>query len=142
MALSTKTRVGSAAATMCAGLLLFGTLGHAGARSDTTRSRPLVERPGCSSGLNDTGHFEQASTTGALQQDITLQVPATALVRVDDGGHVLAALTNTGCAPRPGDDLFYVHPNGSIDAATMRALAHHPWVGDFTIAGVYVLQDR
>ena len=128
---------------MCAGLLLFGTLGHAGARSDTARSRPLVERPGCSRTLDDTDQQDLGPTAGGLVQEVTVQVPQTAMVRVDGKGRILAAWTNTGCAPRPTDEIYLTRPDGSIvAAATTAVLAHHRWIGDFTTAGVYVLQDR
>ncbi len=64
------------------------------------------------------------------------------MIRVDGKGRILAAWTNTGCAPRPTDEIYLTHPDGSISAATTAVLAHRRWVGDFTTAGVYVLQDR
>jgi hypothetical protein len=76
---------------------------------------------------------------------IAVSVPAIALVKVDRLGRVLAAMTNTGRAPRTGDELWLVLPDGSIEAASpveASGLANYRWVGDFGSPGVFIAQSR
>ena len=56
------------------------------------------------------------------------------LLRVDGSGRVIGAATNTGCAPRHGDDVFYVRPDGTVVPAPAGAVDACDWVGDFTAA--------
>ena len=77
-----------------------------------------------------------------MQQDITVTVPRTALIRVDAAGNVRAAATNTGCAPRAGDDFYVIAPDGSMTLAQPGDFARQHWVGDFTSPGRYVEQDH
>ena len=93
----------------------------------------------------ESGHFDQvpinAIPVGA-QPVVAVSVPATAVVRVDDDGRVITAMTNTGQPPRPDDDLWLMHPDGSIESAPVEQFADHVWIGDFTDAGVYVAQTQ
>lgn len=73
---------------------------------------------------------------------VTVQIPPTALVRVDHRGDVIAAWTNTGCAPGPADDIWVEGPDGTIHRGDAAALALHPWIGDFTRPGVFASQVR
>ena len=68
-------------------------------------------------------------------QTITVTVERTALVKVDATGKVLAAETNTGCAPRPGDRVFVVQANGSLREALGFDSTATVWTGDFTHFG-------
>ena len=43
-----------------------------------------------------------------------MTVPRTALIRLDAAGEVDAAATNTGCAPRNGDDFYVIAFDGSV----------------------------
>jgi hypothetical protein len=82
----------------------------------------------------------QLPRAGQLQQGVAVTVPATVLVRVDHRGRVLAVATNTGCAPRSGDDMWLVYPDGSMRAVGAEQLLHRRWIGDFSRRGVYVSQ--
>ncbi len=73
---------------------------------------------------------------GEAVQTITVTVPRTAIVAVDDLGRIVSASTNTGCAPQVGDDLYYRHPDGGLTQAPTDELAGLRWVGDFTQRGV------
>jgi hypothetical protein len=67
-------------------------------------------------------------------------VPATVFLRVDEGGRVTAAATNTGCVPRSGDGVYAFQPSGLITAAGFDVTSCH-WTGDFTIAGRFQPQS-
>jgi hypothetical protein len=122
---------GIAIATLFAGLGVFGSLDQAVAHRETAHSPRLVERAACA---------EAKPPSTVPQQNITVVVPPIALLRVDKNGRVLAVATNTGCAPRAGDQFFEVRPDGSISLTRPSKLTERRWVGDFTKAGVYVAQ--
>ena len=138
MALAGKIGISISLAAACGGLMVFGPLDLAAARSGTSGSTGLLQRPGC--------HEHSRSSAGAPAseqpgtQTISVTVPSIALLRTDHGNHIVAAMTNTGCAPRPGDQLFFVRPDGSVVSAPTTELAHRRWVGNFTNPGVYVAQ--
>lgn len=67
-------------------------------------------------------------------------VPRTAVVRVDRRGRAVAAWTNTGCPPRPGDEVWVERDDGSLILSTDGALSSRWWTGDFTVPGVWVRQ--
>jgi hypothetical protein len=77
---------------------------------------------------------------GSAVQTITVTVERTALLKLDAVGTVVAAETNTGCAPRPGDRLFVVQPDGSLREAIGIDVTATAWTGDFTQFG-FVPQD-
>jgi hypothetical protein len=112
-----------------------------GDRGNPNRPIPLVEQSDCRD-PRPPAHLDSniAPQAVGVQQRISVTAPATALLRVDHGGHVVAAATNTGCAPRPGDDLFYVRPDGTVEPTPTSELAHRRWFGDFTEPGVFVPQ--
>ena len=66
---------------------------------------------------------------------VVLRVEPTALLKVADDGTVLAAETNTGCAPRPTDLLYVVADDGSLTPAEGIDVAAVAWTGDFTQFG-------
>ena len=66
---------------------------------------------------------------------VVLRVEPTALLKVADDGTVLAAETNTGCAPRPTDVLFVVADDGSLTPADGIDVSAVAWTGDFTQFG-------
>ncbi len=80
-----------------------------------------------------------SASTASRTQAVMVRTPATAMIRVDAHGGVLAAWTNTGCAPRAGDDLWLLHPDGSITAASP-SVVDRQWRGDFSQSGVFVDQ--
>ena len=73
-------------------------------------------------------------------QVITVGVPSVAILKVDRNGHVMAAKTNTGCAPRVTDMLYFVQADGSLRQGSADDLTNRRWTGDFTQIGVYVAQ--
>lgn len=66
---------------------------------------------------------------------VVLRVEPTALLKVAADGTVLAAETNTGCAPRPTDLLYVVADDGSLTPAEGIDVAAVAWTGDFTQFG-------
>ncbi len=79
------------------------------------------------------------SASGTVTQSIAVVVPPTAIVRLDDRGRVVAAMTNTGCPPAASDEVWHQRPDGTLERAPEGA-ADHDWTGDFTERGVFVAQ--
>jgi hypothetical protein len=131
MNVSRRFGVGVAVASLFAGLAVFGSLDQAVAHRENAHSPRLVERATCA---------EAKPPSTVPQQNITVVVPPIALLRVDKTGRVFAVATNTGCAPRIGDQLFVVRGDGSISVTRLSKLTQRRWVGDFTAPGVYVAQ--
>lgn len=98
--------------------------------------RTLAERIGCGS-AGGAASPDGADRTGDV---ISVRVDPTAVVEIDRFGTPIAAMTNTGCAPRPGDDLFIRNPDGTVEPVAAIDPPAHGWTGDFTRAGVYRLQ--
>jgi hypothetical protein len=71
---------------------------------------------------------------------LQVMVPSSAIVRVDHRGRPLAVMTNTGCAPRPSDQIWLVLPEGTFVPTVGAFAATVTWVGDFRTPGVYVRQ--
>ena len=93
----------------------------------------LVERPSCHPADRPSG------SDGEIGQPLTVTVRPTALIGVDALGRVVDAWTNTGCAPRPTDDIYVRSPDGTIRQGDRR-LVGHDWAGDFRESGVVVHQ--
>lgn len=72
---------------------------------------------------------------------ITVAVPPTAVLRVDATGRVLAAMTNTGCVPGVGDDVYLRWPDDTVTVCTTLDVSSARWVGDFTQPGEFVPQN-
>ncbi len=102
----------------------------------------LIERAGCDRAVRESGSAKPTDVRGDSRPVVSIIVPATALIRLDHAGHVLAVATNTGCAPRPGDDHFYLRFDGTVEQTSITRLAHRRWIGDFTTSGVFVSQRR
>lgn len=86
----------------------------------------------------------RAATTAAaeVQQSVSVIVPPTAIVHLDGDGRVVAAMTNTGCAPAAGDDLYVSSPGRTdLERAAWETVADHDWLGDFSLPGVFVPQS-
>jgi hypothetical protein len=76
---------------------------------------------------------------GALGQVVSVAVPPTAFIDTDARGRVVSATTNTGCPPRPTDDLWYRAPDGTITEAKPSALRGSPhWYPAPGLADTYV----
>ena len=117
--------------------MVFGPLDFASARNGTSGSTGLIEATQCSYPAPAHGAVDSGAPN---TQTITVTVPSVALLRTDHGNHVVAAMTNTGCAPRPSDQLWFVRPDGSLEAAPTSEMANRHWIGNFTNPGVYVSQ--
>ncbi len=88
------------------------------------------------------GRGPRPSPPSERSQHIVVGVPRTAMIRLDSSGRVVAAWTNTGCAPRPTDEVWLMGPDGSITAAGSTEIVDRSWRGDFSRPGVFVLQRR
>jgi hypothetical protein len=118
-------------------LVATGSAAVAAARGDEPLPAPtqhvvapaLVEAPAC------WAPSTSAPTTypGNGMETITLTIPATSLLAVDDHGVVTAAETNTGCAPRVGDLVYLVHPDGSLTKADDYDVSSLHFSGDCTV---------
>lgn len=95
-------------------------------------------RPADAAGVSAAGS-SAGSSAGVVTQSIAVVVPPTAIVRLDDRGRVVAAMTNTGCPPAASDEVWHQRPDGTLERAPDGA-ADHPWTGDFTERGVFVAQ--
>jgi hypothetical protein len=67
-----------------------------------------------------------STSGGAAEQVVSVAVPPTAFLDTDARGKVVSATTNTGCPPRPTDDLWYRAPDGTITEANPSALRGSP----------------
>lgn len=105
----------------------------------------LIERPGCDAPPS-TDSLEPAGphqTARGAPQEISVVVPETAVIRVNGRGKVLSAMTNTGCRPRRGDDVYIARPGGTLTRSFGTEIVDRLWTGDFTRRGVQVSQrDR
>jgi len=120
--------------TAGATLLAFGPLQQVWAQPATSAPAALVESPACS---GTTFTSPASISAGMSAQQVTVQIPATVLLKLDAAGHVAEAATNSGCAPRLTDDVYLIEPDGTVHSGDANMLVGHQWVGDFTAAGVY-----
>jgi hypothetical protein len=105
---------------------------------EPSRAPVLVEDPSCAHPSPATTPRPPAPSGGSTQV-ITVTVPATALLRIDAHDRIVAALTNTGCAPRSTDSIYLIRPDGSV-TPTREVSVDRAWTGNFTAAGVWVAQ--
>ncbi len=70
---------------------------------------------------------DSSAPTGALGDVVTVRVPPTVIVHLDDAGAIVRIETNTGDDPRPGDDCF-VEQHGTYAPAPPQIVARvvHP----------------
>jgi hypothetical protein len=92
---------------------------------------PLVEAPSCAAPTPVAAPDGARSTDGATR--VALQVPAVTRLRVENGA-VVAAATDTGCAPRP-TDRFVVGARPATPAEVAAALGAA--TGDWTTPGTW-----
>lgn len=128
MAVAAGAAVGAAA---FAGIASAGLVGAD--RGHASSPAPLIERAACATPAGD-----PPPDPGVAQQ-VSVAVRGTALLQLDGRGRVVAAWTNTGCAPRRSDDVYLQRPDGSIRSGG-RDLTARRWTGDFREAGVLVPQ--
>lgn len=117
-------------------------------RSAESEVRPpaLIESPDCanrlSEGVQDSHRWSPATNGGAMTQTLAVTVPRTTIVRLDASGRVVAALTNTGCAPQAVDDVYLSTVDGALTKTASFDVGRITWVGNFTTPGVYQAQRR
>ena len=132
------------AAVAAAGLGVVGAVpafGTASATDSRGLSRPLtglVERAQCAGDQAAPVSGSVAVDAAAAVQLVSVVVPPVALLDLDADGGVIAAATNTGCAPRLGDAVYVVQADGSLVPGALPVV---DWVGDFTEAGVFQPQS-
>jgi hypothetical protein len=128
-------KLAAAAGLVLTGALVLPAVTSAGRSNPPSTARvpiaALVEHRSC----------DHPSPTTHAADVVTVAVPPTAFLRVDGAGRVVAAATNTGCAPRATDDIYLFRTDGGIVRGTSTVLAHRHWHGDFTHAGEYQPQD-
>ena len=126
--------VAAAAAPLAVVTLCIGPIVGEGRHDAAASGRPtLVEAQGCAAVSPDPPRTDDPASTG---QTVRVVVPATALLQIDGHGTVVGASTNTGCAPRPTDQVVDVHPDGSAQPVPSSSVTGVRWVGDFTQPGV------
>ena len=103
----------------------------------------LIERAECVSdeAAATPAQVSTAGGGGEVSQALEVRVPRIAMVSYDSGDRIAAVATNTGCAPRAGDEVYIVLDDGNLVAAPDFALDGIEWRGDFTAAGVFQTQQ-
>lgn len=101
--------------------------------SSDDRSAVLVEVPSCwGAPISDPAPLP---TGDGMTQTVSVRIEPTSLLRLDSDGHVLAAETNTGCAPRATDHIYVVLRNGNLVENRTVDVSKVHWTGDFTQFG-------
>ena len=102
----------------------------------------LVEDDACGTpAVSQAAAAPAATATGTATIHVT--IPPVAWLELDEAGRLMAAATNTGCAPRTGDTVVARRPDRTLVAELTVDLADVAWVGDFTRPAVLVPQtDR
>lgn len=101
----------------------------------TAPAEPAADAPAPVAASDGTG---AATATAAVA--IEVSIPPVVWLEVDEAGRLLAAATNTGCAPRTGDMVVARRPDRSVVAEVAIDLEEVAWVGDFTHPAVLVPQ--
>lgn len=106
----------------------------------TTAIATLVEGDHC--GSDDTLGGARPGTTVAQPgtQQLSVTVPAIAVITYDRAGNVTSVMTNTGCAPRSDNQIWQTGPDTAFAEGTWEDIEHLDFVGDFTRAGTHVSQ--
>ena len=102
---------------------------------------PTCALPPATAAGTDAGTAAAAGEhTATVAMKVTVSVPAVAWIELDADGRLVAAATNTRCAPRDGDKLAVRGPDRRLLTEVTLDLATIHWVGDFTEPGVLVPQ--
>lgn len=132
-----SNRVARMALTVSCGVVAAATVAAMvamGTTSALTRSSadssPSV---GCAPSPDDTTSVRGADGDMA----VTVRVPGIAVLRVNRDGRVTAAMTNTGCAPQAGDEVYVFLPDGTMSECTSIDVGAMVWSGDFSQPGAY-----
>ncbi len=144
---ATTTRTLLAATVLAGSLAVTGVALAERSRSHVTESdsgrdhRPaLVEVPSCwGAPLSDP---VPAPNAGGMTQTVSVRIEPTSLLKLDSDGHVLAAETNTGCAPRVTDHIYVVLRNGNLVENRKVDVSKVTWTGDFTQFGFIIQQHE
>lgn len=72
------------------------------------------------------------AATATAQVVLKVTIPPVAWLEVDEAGRLVAAATNTGCAPRTGDTVVARRPDRTVVRELTIDLDEVAWVGDFT----------
>ena len=125
-------------ATMLMGAVLTAT-GAAFAASTGTSLPPVVQQRELLALVEVPVCWGSTDTTPAPDRDdvipVVMRIEPTALLKVDADGTVVAAETNTGCAPRATDLLYVVADDGTLTPADGIDVTTVAWTGDFTQFG-------
>ena len=144
LAIASWTLSSLGAVAVVVGVGVVPALGRS-AESDVRRPA-LIESPDCgtrmSEAVEDSHRRSPTTNGGAMTLALTVTVPRTTIVRLDSSGRVVAALTNTGCAPRAADDIYLSTAGGALTKTASFDVGHITWVGNFTTPGVYQAQRR
>ena len=132
--------IASFVAVSCASATAYGLWHQSDAPASTAAAAAsLVEEPHCAAApirSTPTAPVAEAEAHGEAEQQLVVVVPPTVILRVDTDGRVVAATTNTGCAPRLNDAWYVIGPDGTAAPAAADAFPQQLWVGDFTQTGV------
>jgi hypothetical protein len=96
---------------------------------------PLLEDAACGAPA-----AESSGRTEGGRATVSVDLPGTAVLLVDARQRVTGAWTNTGCAPRPHDDVWVQEADGSLRRADATGVIAVQWRGDFRHRGVVVPQ--
>lgn len=102
----------------------------------------LIEGPDCARRLvpvTDATSAALAPSLGA-SQTISVRVPAVAIVVLNVSNQVIAAKTNTLCAPRALDVFYVEEPNGDLTPVVSVPAPDGGWVGNFQHIAEYQAQ--
>jgi len=126
-----------AAVTVGAATIVVAAAAPAGDAPGATAA--LVQDASCSAPATESAPdtalpSTNASGIGSVTGQVVVKVSITPMVwlEVDDEGRLLSAATNTGCAPRSGDDVVARRPDRSVLQHISIDLDSVGWVGDFT----------
>jgi hypothetical protein len=106
--------------------VVAGTMEWAQAEPGLRRERSVAS---CADEHDDTGATtgEAGSPAGGA---VAVGVPATAMLHLGSNGAIRYATTNTGCPPRPTDDLWYVTDDDEYRPAPPAAADGTWWTAD------------
>lgn len=126
-----------AAVTVGAATIVVAAAAPVGDAADTPTA--LVQHVECTAptevvASTDPQPVTAASDTAAAVGQVVVKTSITPMVwlEVDEAGRLIAAATNTGCAPRSGEDMVVRRPDRSVVKDASIDLDSVQWVGDFT----------
>jgi hypothetical protein len=119
------------------GVMLAITLAGAPAAAIARHGDARVERPRLVEVASCRNPIAATTPTGTAEALlVTVAIPGVAIVHIDPTGRIIAAVTNTGCAPRQSDMLYVKNADGTLALSTTLRAERVRWTGDFTKIGV------